>query len=309
MKSIKKWSILLMTMTLLFIVMGLTGCGGQKKYTVEVKDALNNPYTTGVIVQFLQNGKQVAIQPCDKEGVAEKKLAKGEYTVALMSTDDNISFHYNEKLKLTEKERKLEVIAAYKTSGEPKVLYVNEEATDAYHVGVGCTYVELSGKGRNYFLFTPTEAGNYEISIPDGANVEIGYYGAPHYVQANNVAEVVKNKFTTSVSADMIGKGDTGTSVYVLGIDAMDDKTQSCVIGIQRLGDAIKKIEDEPWTIYEKTSELKTYTLPAGAQIQEFDLTKTEKDYKVVYNEKDGFYHLKSADGPLVLVRLAEDCD
>ena len=298
-----------MTMTLMFIVMGLTGCSGEKKYTVSVKDALGNPYTTGVIVQFLQDGKQAAIQPCDKEGVAVKKLAKGEYAVALMSTDEKISFQFEEGLKLTEKERELEVIAAYKTSGEPTVLNASGEECDAYNLTMGCTYVELNEEGRNYFLFTPTEAGNYEFSIADNANVEIGYYGAPHYVQANNIAEVVKNKFTISVSAGMIGTGDTGTNVFVLGVDVKDDKVSDCVIGIERLGDAVKTLADEPWTIYEKTSELKAYTLPAGAQIQEFDLTKSEKDYKLVYNEKDGFYHLKSADGPLVLVRLAEDCD
>ena len=298
-----------MAMTFMFIVMGLTGCGGEKKYTVAVKDALGDPYTAGVIVQFLQDGKQVAIQPCDKEGVAVKKLAKGEYTVALMSTDEKISFQYKEDLKLTEKERELEVVAAYKVSGEPTVLYASGEECEAYNLTTGCTYVELNAEHRNYFLFTPTKAGNYEFSIAEDANVEIGYYGAPHYVQANNIAEVVKNKFTISVSASMIGTGDTGTNVFVLGVDAKDDKATSCVIGIKRLGDAIKTLADEPWTIYEKTSELKAYTLPAGAQIQEFDLTKSEKDYKVVYNEKDGFYHLKTADGPLVLVRLAEDCD
>lgn len=309
MKLMKKCSMLLMAMMLVLIVMGLTGCGGQKKYTVEVKDALGNPYSTGVIVQFLQGGKQVAIQPCDKEGVAEKKLAKGEYTVALMSTDDTISFHYAEDLKLTEKDRNLEVVAAYNTSGEPTVLYVDSVECDAYAVDVGCTYVNIQTDERTYFLFTPKKAGNYEFSIADDANAEIGYYGAPHYVQANNAAEVVKNKFTISVSKDMIGTSNTGTSVFVLGVDAKDEQTKNCVIGIERLGDAIKTLSDEPWTIYEKTSELKAYTLPEGAQIQEFDLTKSEKDYKIVYNEEDGFYHLKTKNGPLVLVRLAEDCD
>ncbi len=298
-----------MAMMLMLIVMGLTGCSGEKKYSVTVKDALGNPYTKGAIVQFLQDGKQVAIQPCDEEGVATKKLAKGEYKIALMSTDEAINFHYEEGLKLTEKERELEVIAAYKVSGEPTVLYASGNECDAYDITTGCTYVELNTEGRNYFLFTPREAGNYEFSIADNANVELGYYGAPHYVQNNNVAEVVKNKFTISVSASMIGTGDTGTNVFVLGVDAKDDKVKNCVIGVERLGDAIKTLEDEPWTIYNKTSELKAYTLPAGAQIQEFDLTKSEKDYKVVYNEEDGFYHLKSADGPLVLVRLGEDCD
>lgn len=298
-----------MAIALVCIAMGLTGCSGQKKYTVTVKDALGNPYSDGVIVQFLQDGQQVAIQPCDEEGVATKKLDKGEYTVAIMSTDDEVSFYYEEDLKLTDKERELEVVAAYKVSGEPTVLYADSKEYDAYHLSTGCTYLELISGERTYFLFTPKEAGNYEFSIADGANVEIGYYGAPHYVQSVNAAEVVDNKFTISVSASMIGSGDSGTTVFVLGVDTLDDDVANCVIGIRRLGDAEKTLADEPWTIYEATSELEAYTLPEGAQIQEFDLTASTDTYKLVYNEDDGFYHLNSAEGPLVLARLAEDCD
>lgn len=310
MKLIKKWSILIMAMTLMCIVMGLTGCGEDSTYTVTVKDALGNPYSSGVVVQFLQDGKQVAIQACDENGVAKKEFEDGgEYTVALMSTDDEIEFYYEEGLKITEKEKKLDVIAAYKLSAESTTLYVDSNECNAYEVSTGCTYVDLQTEERNYFLFTPKKAGNYEFSIVDDAKVEIGYYGAPHYVQSKNIAEVVKNKFTISVSESMIGTGDTGTNVFVLGIDVTDDKTKNCVIGVERIGDAVKTLADEPWTIYKKTSELKAYTLPSGAQIQEFDLTKSEKDYEMVYNKKDGFYHLNSADGPLVLVRLAEDCD
>ena len=298
-----------MAIALVCIAMGLTGCSGQKKYTVTVKDALGNPYSDGVIVQFLQDGQQVAIQPCDEEGIATKKLDKGEYTVAIMSTDENVSFYYDDSLKLTEKERELEVVAACKTSGEPTVLYADSKDCDAYQLSTGCTYVDLISGERTYFLFTPKEAGNYEFSIADGANVEIGYYGAPHYVQSVNAAEVVDNKFTISVSASMIGSGDSGTTVFVLGVDTLDDDVANCVIGIRRLGDAEKTLADEPWDIYEATSELEAYTLPEGAEIKEFDLTASTDEYKLVYNEDDGFYHLNSAEGPLVLARLAEDCD
>jgi hypothetical protein len=78
---------------------------------------------------------------------------------------------------------------------------------------------------------------------------------------------------------------------------------------IKRVGDPIKTIEDEPWTIYETTADLKEYTLPEGATLGEFDLTSSTDAYNIVFNEDDGFYHLGSANGPLVLVRLAEDCE
>ena len=44
-----------------------------------------------------------------------------------------------------------------------------------------------------------------------------------------------------------------------------------------------------------------------GAKLENFDLTAS--GYNLVLNEKDGFYHLDSADGPLVLMYLGKDVD
>lgn len=285
-----------------------TACGGEKTYKVTVKDALGNPYTSGVVVNFMQNGEKVGMQACDENGVATKKLPKGEYTVSLSFTDSETEYYYDESTKVTASENEIDLILAYKTS-EPITLYVGSNELEAYDVSVGCTYVELTNENRNYFLFTPKEAGNYEFSIIGDAKTEIGYYGAPHFVQSNNVAEVVNNKFTISVSASMIGTGESGTSTYVIGVDALDADSKNCILAINRLGDAIKTLADEPWTIYKKTVELSEYTLPAGKEIKEFDLTASTDTYKFVFNKNDGFYHLNSENGPLVLVRLAEDCD
>ncbi len=306
MKKFKSFVAILLVACML---MALTACGGNKTYKVTVKDALGNPYTAGVVVNFMQNGEKVGMQACDENGVATKKLPKSEYTVSLSFTDSEIEYYYDENATVTASENEIDLILAYKTSDEPTILYVGAEELDAYAVSVGCTYVELTNEHRNYFLFTPKEAGNYEFSVIGDAKTEIGYFGAPHFVQENNVAEVVNNKFTISVSASMIGSGEGGTSTYVIGIDALDANSKNCVLAVKRLGDAIKTLEDEPWTVYQKTVELSEYTLPAGAQIKEFDLTASTDTYKLVLNETDGFYHLNSANGPLVLVRLAEDCD
>lgn len=285
-----------------------TACGsGEKTYSVTVKDALGQPYTTGVVVRFLQNGQQVAMQPCDENGVAAKTLAKGEYTVELSFTDSEAVYHYNNDIKLTAKTPSTDVILAKTITAEPTTLYVGADEFDAYPLEVGCTYVKTDTTKRNYYLFTPTTAGMYEFSVTDQSNAILGYYGAPHFVQENNTAEMSDgSSFTISVSATMIGSGEGGTSVYVIGVD---NQTEGCVIGIERIGDPEKTIEDEPWTVYETTASLATYKLPKGAKIQEFDLTAATDTYKLVYNETDGFYHMNKADGPLVLVRLTEDCD
>ena len=305
----KKIKSLLAIILILSILFSFSACGGEKTYKVSVKDALGNPYTSGVVVEFMQNGNKVGMQACDENGVATKKLPKGEYTISLSFTGSDVEYYYDENTTVSASQSEIDVILAYKTSDKPTMLYVGSSELEAYDVTVGCTYVELTNENRNYFLFTPKEAGNYEFSVIGDAKTTIGYYGAPHFVQENSATEVVDNKFTVSVSASMIGTGDSGTSTYVIGIDALDADSKNCILAINRIGDAIKTLADEPWTIYKKTANLVEYTLTAGKEIKEFDLTASTDTYKFVFNEKDGFYHLNSVDGPLVLVRLAEDCD
>ncbi len=308
MKNIKILISLLLITALTLSLFTLTACGkGEKDYTVNVKDALGNPYTSGIVVKFMQSGKQVAMQSCNEQGSATKSLVNGKYDVVLQFADEKVEYHYDSNIKLTSRKNEVDVVLAYKVTGEPEKLYVGSNELDAYNVKMGCTYVDLKSGSRNYFLFTPTQAGNYEFSIPEGKNATIGYYGAPHFVQENSATEVKDNKFTINVKTGMIGTNGTGTSTFVIGIDA-DKKVESCVLGINRLGDAIKTVEDEPWIIYQKTVELQDYVLPESLEIKEFDLTASTDTYKMVLNEDDGYYHLNDKNGPIVLARLAKDC-
>ncbi len=282
-----------------------TQTGGVKEYKVAVKDALGTPYTDGVVVEFYQGETKAAMQVVDSAtGIATKELEAGEYTVKLQFTDGAEGYYYEEQgLTLSADKTEIDVILAKAITGEATSLYVGENAYDSYQIGTGCTYTELTAGERNYFLFTPTEPGTYEFSVADGADVTLGYYGAPHFVQSMNAAEIVDGKFTISVSASMIGTGDTGTTVLVIGADT--ENVTECVIGVQRIGDAEWNVADEPWIIYGTTTVLSKYTLPEGTTLKEFDLTAAS--YNLVYNETDGFYHLDSADGPLVYVNLTAD--
>lgn len=298
------------TALVLAAVMAFASCGSKDAtYKVSVTDLLGTPYTSGIVVKFMQNGEQVAMQACDENGVAEKILPKGEYDVELSFTDGEGNYYYEEGNKLSSKETELNIQLARKISSEPQVLYVEGEEVDAYSVNTGCTYVELEAEKRNYFLFLPTEAGVYEFSVEDDANAAIGYYGAPHFVQTNCPVEIVDNKFNITIKQGMIGTGEGGTNVLVVGVDSLDADTKNCVIGINRIGDPEKTVEDEPWEIYKTTAQLTEYSLPENAEIKEFDLEAPDGEYNFVFNESDGFYHLDDENGPLVLVRLAEDSD
>lgn len=306
MKTIKY--VLGMTALVLCAALLLCGCGeaGQQPesttavYTVKVVDALGQPYTSGVIAQFMKDGQQVAMQVADGTGVASKELDKGDYTVALMFTSADASYYYDQTdLTLSAEKTEIEIVLAQTVIGEGVSLYADGAECTAWNVAAGCTHVELAA-GRNYFLFTPAEAGTYEFSVIGSGT--IGYYGAPHFVQSTSAAEVMDNAFSMSIKAEMIGTGNTGTSVYVVGIDA--EAAGSTTLSIIRTGDPAWGVEDEEWTVYRTTAQLAPYSLPEGAKIGEFDLTAATDAYTLVYNETDGFYHMNTADGPLVLVRL-----
>ena len=274
---------------------------GQIAYQVSVKDALGNVYGSGIIVQFLQDGKQVAMQVCDENGVATKSLDPGDYTVALMFTDSGDNYRYDDAdMTLSAKKAKLDVTLVYSLATEAEALFVDGSETIAYAIGTGCTYVELINGERNYFLFRPTEAGTYEFSMADAASGSIGYYGAPHFVQTASAAEVVDNKFTISIGAGSIGEGGGG-AVFVIGVDAVSDNG---IVAIERIGNPEYSTENEPWITYATTATLAPYKLASGTKLNKFDIKASSDKYNLVYNETDGFYHLDSADGPLVVVHL-----
>lgn len=293
----------LLVVLLLCALVLLCACGSEAEYSVKVVSALGDPYQ-GVIVQFMQDGQRVAMQAVDENGVAAKSLEKGEYTVELQFTDSNVSYYYGEEtLTLSEQERSLTVELAQALSGPAETLYVGGVAVEAHTVDVGCTYLPLAASGRTYVIFNPAVPGTYAVSLQGEAAV--GYYGTPHFVQENPAVETVDNTVTLSVNAGMIGTDSTSAAMLVLGVDAAAGET-GCVLTVERVGDPQETLADKPWTIYEATVELKQFTLPAGTGLVDFDLTAADDAYTLVLNEDDGFYHMNTADGPLVLVRLGE---
>ena len=302
MKFMKK---LIIVAALMCSAMLLVACGGgdEAEYKVTVKDALGNTYGKDTIVEFYDGDEKVGMQICDENGVATKKLAKGTYTLKVTSTDKEVSYHF-EETQVTGSKTTAEVIVSNKLGEEPEVLFVSGNETDAYYVNAGCTNVELAEGKRSYFLFVPREAGTYEFSVVADSKTEIGYYGAPHFVQENSAAEVKDGKFTMSISESMIGTGNTGTTVAVVGIDS--DAKVNGVLCINRIGDPEKTIADMEWTIYKKTVELSKYTLPAGKTLTPFDIT-SNTGYNLVLNKADGFYHLDNENGPVVVVYLTKD--
>ncbi len=278
-----------------------TACGGDVAYKVRIVNALGDPYTSGVVVKFMQDGAQAGMQVVNADGVAEKVLPRGDYTVQLQFTDSDVEYVYDQsQLTLSGGQKQLDVVVSYGLGEQSKSLFVVDRDYEAFSVNAGCTAITLNKEKMSYFLFSPTEAGTYEFSLV-GSDAAIGYYGAPHFVQQTSAAEVVDNKFTISIRQDMIGTGNTGTASIVIGVAAGEGEGVLC---IDRIGDPQWTVEDEPWTTYEATGPMTAYTHDGGNKLQDFDLTAA--GYTLVLGS-DGFYHKDTADGPLVLVRLGKN--
>ncbi|MBE6678117.1 MAG: hypothetical protein E7597_04915 [Ruminococcaceae bacterium] len=274
----------------------------ETEYAVTVKAPDGTPCTSGIVVKFMQNGEQVAMQVPNSNGIAAKTLPTGEYTVELAFTGEE--FYYEQSdLTLSGTDSALTVELCNSLNGEAFTLYVAGNEFNAYDIPVGQTAISLTA-GMNYFVFTPTVAGTYDFK-PSVDNAIIGYYGGPHFVQSSNIGEVINNTLTLSVSASGISTTGAGTTQFVLGIEA-DEDIDLCVLSIVRTGDAQLTIADMPWDIYETSVSLAPYTVPAGASLVNFDL-KADTAYNLVFNDDDGFYHLNTADGPLVMVWLTVD--
>ena len=265
----------------------------EAAYQVVVVDAAGNPVSAGIAVKFMQGGSQKAMQLVNESGVAEKTLTRGDYTVELQFTDPNAQYVYDASdLTLSAEKTQLQIVMSQKLGEESQELSVG----NAYYVKEGCTNIPLSAEGRSYYIFVPQEVGKYEVSLV-GSNAAIGYYGGSvHYVWDHSAVDVVDNKFAVNIKA-----GQLGGAVMIIGVDAGEG---DAVLSVQNIGEPDWSVEDEPWTVYQAKSAITPYTLPAGAKLNKFDLTASADTYQLVLNENDGFYHLGSADGTLVVVQI-----
>ncbi len=283
--------------------------GGNANYKVTILAPDGTPMTTGVVVKFMQEGVQKAMQTVDAGGTAAKELPKGDYTVELMFTVDGMSYGYDKtNVQLTATKTELTVDLLNEATEKGPDLSVKTGKVDeygfaihadyaSYVVSTGRTVVNLAANDKNFFLYMPEKKGYYEITVENNVGI-IAYNGSPYAVQDVNLAEKVEGKENTILLT--VQSGSEGGE-HVLSIENAGDATQA-ILNIKWVGE----INEIPWTNYSNVSELKPYAHPAGAAVTDFDLTK---QYEIVFNEADGYYHVGTKDGPVVLVRLGANAD
>lgn len=258
-------------------------------YTVTVVDADGRPFTN-LLVRFDSDDGSVSVtEPVNAQGKVTVRLLKTNYTVSLVfNAGTNMGYEAtNNRLTANEPSITIEVVPY--VSGESEMLYVNDGDYEAIHVGSGTFYVDLTGVDIRYLLFTPEENGVYTFTTtnPDAG---VGYWSTSffafdcteEYVKDNVGTLEVKSVGPTYVLSVKGGEGISGT-----------------VLKIERVGDI-----QEDKMIYETYEGTSTPTTPFVA-----DETGT-KNYldlaieQTIVKGDDGFYHLGSADGPVIYMDL-----
>lgn len=256
-------------------------------YTVNVVD-YNGNGLSGVTAVFKKNGAAIGTATSDSNGKVSIQLEKADYEITLALD----GYKYDSSVaKVTSGQTSVTITMA-KTTTKTEEVYFDEDG--AYYVESGSQFVTITNSDKNnegsngYFLFEPKRTGKYKIELSDPKALISYWGGSTHYVNESTYDVEHTN---TSLTINVVEVGPT----YVIGVK----NTSECIMTVTRTGKAVTEMA---WTDYAGKDKVSAYTCPSG-ELTYVDITKSSNDYKLVKGS-DGYYHLGSADGPVMLVHL-----
>lgn len=270
---------------------------GEAVYTVIVLDA-EGKMAENVVVR-LTGGDVNKIALCEG-GYATFRLPVGQYAVTVEAPEGSF---YHEPLTLTAHETagtvrlyakltSYEKVSAYSASGRMT------DNLRAYLLQEGTSYTALKASTRSYFIFTPTRGGVYRISVETAVAYELGSYGNPLAALQYSTVEATEE----GILIEVLNSGVGGS--FLIGITTGAGETADALVKVERISDPSVHIEELPWVDVMPQKTPTPITLGGeGEQAVLTDLDITDKNLTVVLGA-DGFYHLGTADGPTVYVRI-----
>ena len=268
------------------------------QYSVRVTGSDGNA-RQGATVQFLAGGEVIAAVPTDANGVASAELLPDTYDVELVNVMGEI---YNSSgCVLTPESRELS-IRLYGLPGAGEEIYAYSASADDYvsytasRISEGSYWVTLNSDDMTYFLFIAPREGRFKLSVPENLPISIGYYGSTSFVLTESAVPEENNAILVDVYDDMVYN-----YAFVIGVMAEDVPLGESVLSVEYVGERETTVNDIPWNDLMPGCELPEYTMGAGT-VTEFAVDSAE--IVLVYSESDGYYHVGSEDGPVVLVNL-----
>lgn len=274
-------------------------------YSVTILDSFGNP-VSGLKVSFMSGNSVAAEAAADASGKVTVKLQEGDYDV-IPDVGDS---YMGTSVKLTASAPSAEIILVRYASA-PNYVYPGAKDTDevlggVYDVQIGSICVPVEKGKIRYLFFAPREGAIYHV-YTDSDKVEVGYYGGSFYVTSTSNAVYDENgAMVLEVLHSSVG------NKLVIGLTSTSATVTECIVTIERFSDIEIKDVERPWEQYVPTQvpdeQVKT---PSGTlryvpiEINYSTMSGT-KEIQVVYNEKDGYYHLETADGPVLYVKITQ---
>ncbi len=276
---------------------------GPAEYNIFVTDYKGDVPTFDVLVEVKRNGETVGMKKA-KDGVAAFTLERGDYTFVPSAAGGE--FYYDETLCTLNATKTEATVAIYERASGSSTIYPSFDDPDdrrpynAAHVKEGAVYVEIDRNDVSYYIFTPTRGGIYKISCPD-KDITLGYYGDANAVRSDDIAKLDENgAFQFEVKNGSIGTELSGALRIVIGIKG--SSKGSAVIVIERIGAPEKEVS---WNNISASQLPSTFEKTDVLNHKLVDISVTDRNVKVAYNNSDGYYHYGDENGPVVYMRIS----
>jgi hypothetical protein len=194
---------------------------------------------------------------------------------------------------------------------------------DRYIVGEGLYTVTINSAAQVvYYGFGPKQPGKYRIeSWADGIDTKLGDYFANDFyvpettsVGDDDSGEDLNFSYEIEIKKSnfVVEQDENGNEILRLGshwtfgfsVKNVDSFPVSFPVVFMQIGES-KEAAKPAYTTMKVTEELSQF--PDGTT----DLVSLRMDGSVetFYNEDDGFYHINSVDGPIVVAKLTLSCE
>ena len=272
----------------------------KNEYTVVITDGFGNP-ASGINVSFMNGNAEAAKVKTDAQGRAVAKLELNEYEVVL--EDTGAYYITSESYKVSSSAPTVE-ISLIKYADSPQMVYP-DTVNGVYDVSVGSIRVPVEKDKIRYFFFSPSEGAIYHI-YTDSDKVEVGYYGTNFFVTSNNTGNIDEN----GVLIQQVRLSEVGNKL-VIGLTSKSATVDECTLTIVKAGEVELTLQELPWEQYKLDHTPEKCETPRGTlayvpiTVRLSSMGGAINEIKVVYSEKDGYYHLEKEDGPVLYVRVS----
>ena len=281
-------------------------CGISEPYGLWISDGLGNP-VSNVFVKIMKGEEQVKMYPYMGEFLS-MELEVGTYQIVLDLSQLNGSYYFDESLcVLTPEKRSTSIRLLQNVTEETSVFvgYPVELDYPAYFVKEGATKITLTPNDYTFLIFAPQNAAIYTITYEGNSDLKISYHGGSFFVQGRDLSADTESIVTYENGlAISVYPGELGAE-YVFAVKSTSDT--ECILKIQNAGDPGTRIEDEPWTPYLEDDAMVEKQLNETVSGTYTTIDLTDLSLKAVYNETDGYYHLGTANGPIIFIDLTSD--